>query len=352
MRLSIDRHELSRVLSSVTKVVETRNTIPILSNVLLSVANGRLTVRATDLEIEATASVATLDATDGETTVSGKLLADIVKKATADVLLEVEGATLTVKSGRSRYKLPTLPAEDFPSFAAGTFTTSLTVDLAQLLAPVSFAVSTEATRYYLNGVFLHVVDGQLVAAATDGHRLSRHVGQAAEEFEGVILPRKLVGLVLKGSVHVSLSPTKIRIEAADSTLTSKLIDGTFPDYQRVIPKGNDKIVVVDKAVLQKAADRVSTVSSERGRAVRLEISDGTIKLDVNNPDSGSATEEVAVEYQGEPVTIGFNSRYLSELLSVLGGERVRMAISDGGGQALLTSVGDDDLLTVLMPMRV
>lgn len=352
MRLSISRQDLSRALSAVTKVVEGRTNIPILSNVLLSVADGQLTVRATDLDIEASATVALLDATPGSTTVEAKLLADIAKKAAGDISLELDAGVLTVKTGKSRFRLQTLPAEDYPSLAAGTFDAEFDIDLAALVAPVSFAMSTEETRFYLNGVFLHAAEDRLVAVATDSHRLARHMVATVVDIPAVILPRKLVSLLPKGVVSVSLSATKVRITSADGVLTSKLIDGTFPDYQRVIPAGNNKVMVVEKAALQKAVDRVSTVSTERGRAVRLDIATGTISLSVNNPGSGSASEEVDVDYDGDPVEIGFNAKYLGDILSTLGGERVRIALNDGGSPALLSSDGDEALLCVLMPMRV
>lgn len=352
MRLSLPKADLTRLLTATTRVVESRSRVPILENVLLSVEDGRFTARATDLDVEVSTSIAVLDATNGSTTVNAKLLADIAKKAGGDVSLELEDGVLTVHSGRSRFRLATLPVDDFPSFTAGGFDTEFDVDLASLVAPVSFAISTEETRWYLNGVYLHVLDGRLVAVATDGHRLSRHNGGAATEFEAVILPRKLVGILPKGNVHVSLSKTKVRVATDDTTITSKLIDGTFPDYQRVIPTGNDKIVVVDHKALAAAVERVSVISSERGRAVKLEILPGTINLSVNNPESGSATEEVEADYSGEPIEIGFNAAYLTELLANLSGDTVRIALNDGGSPTLFSSPDDDSLLAVLMPMRV
>lgn len=351
MRITISRQDLTRVLSAVTKVVEGRNTIPILSNVLLSVANGTLTVRATDLDIEASSSVALLDATDGSTTVEAKLLADIAKKATGDVSLELEKDTLVVKSGKSRFKLQTLPAEDYPSLSAGTFDTEFEVDLAALVAPVQFAISTEETRYYLNGVYLHTAEGRLVAVATDGHRLARHYGQEQDHFEGVILPRKLVSLLPKGPVKVSLSATKVRVQSADGVLTSKLIDGTFPDYQRVIPRNNDKLITVEGAVLRSAVDRVALVSTERGGGVKLAFASGgaTVSLNTNN---GSAEEEIAVAYDGEPIEIGFNSKYVGDVFGIFPSGDIRLALNDGGSPALVTSEAAPDLLAVLMPCRV
>lgn len=349
MRLSLPRQDLTRLLTAVTKVVETRSTIPILGNVLLSVEDGQFSARATDLDIEVSTSIPVLDATNGDCTVNAKLLADIAKRAASDVSLELDGDTLVVKSGRSRFKLQTLPVDDFPSFAAGGFVTEFDVDLAALVAPTQFAISTEETRFYLNGVYLHTAEGRLAAVATDGHRLSRHYGAPRDHFEGVILPRKLVSILPKGNVHVSLSPTKVRIQAADTVITSKLIDGTFPDYQRVIPTGNDKIVQASIAELRTAVDRVSTVATERGRAVKLEIAPGQIGLSVRG--DAEATDVVEADYSGEPIEIGFNAAYLTELLGNLAGDTVRIALNDGGSPTLFSGE-DDGVLMVLMPMRV
>jgi DNA polymerase-3 subunit beta len=339
-------------LTAVSKVVEGRNTIPILSNVLLSVDSGRLTIKGTDLDIEASASVPVMDAGDGATTVDAKLLTDIVKKASGDVTLDLDGDVMSVKSGRSRYRLQTLPASDYPDMTAGTFTTEFDADLSELFAPVQFAISTEETRYYLNGIYLHVIDGRLVAVATDGHRLARNYGPAAADFPGIIIPRKAVSILPKGNVTVRLSANKIQFATADTVITSKLIDGTFPDYQRVIPTGNDKIVTFDLPAMKQAAERVSVISSERGRAVRLAIAENQIVLSVNNADTGSATEEIAVAYEGEPIEIGFNSAYLLDVMAQFPAGDVKMALNDSGSPTLFTSDKAEGLLAVLMPMRV
>lgn len=351
MRFSISRQDLTRVLSAVTKVVEGRSTIPILSNVLLSVDGGTLTVRATDLDVEATASVALLDATDGSTTVKAKLLAEIAKKASGDISLELDGDVLTVKSGKSRFRLQTLPTEDYPNLSAGTFDAEFEADLASLVAPVQFAMSSEETRYYLQGVYLHTAEGRLVAVATDGHRLARHYGPEQDHFAGVILPRKLVSLLPKGKVLVGLSATKIQIASADGVLTSKLIDGTFPDYSRVIPRNNDKLITVDSAAIRGAAERVALVSSERGHGVKMAFASGCVVVSLQTAN-GSAEEELAVAYDGEPVEIGFNSKYVSDVFGIFPAGPINLALNDGGSPALVTSEAAPDLLAVIMPMRV
>ena len=358
MRLSIGRSDLARVLTNVSRVVEARNTIPILSNVMLVATSdgnsGTLTVTGTDLDIVATETVAADVEQPGSLCVNAKMLADIAKKTGGDVTLSLEAGNLIVKSGRSRFSLQTLPTADFPDLKGGNYTASFDIDLAALFAPVSFAISTEETRYYLNGIFLHLQDDNIGAVATDGHRLSRHqlAYPGAEQFNGIIIPRKTVGLIPKGSVNLSVSDTKIRIVAGDLTITSKLIDGTFPDYQRVIPTQNDKKIVFGSDDMRQAASRVSVVSSERGKAVKLSFADGAVKLAVNNPDSGSASDEISVSYDGDPIDIGFNANYLAELVGIFPSGDIHLALADSGAPAVFTSEKAANLLAVLMPMRV
>ncbi|QIG68696.1 DNA polymerase III beta subunit protein [Rhizobium phage RHph_TM3_3_14B] len=356
MRLTISKTDLARVLTNVGRVIEARNTIPILGNVLLDATSDGLTVTGTDLDIVATDRAPAEVAASGRICVDAKLLQDIAKKAGGDISLSLEADRLIVKSGRSVFKLATLPAADFPDLKDGKFDASFDIDLAALFAPTSFAISTEETRFYLNGVFMHLHeagDQFLRAVATDGHKLSRHQvaypGDAA--FAGVIVPRKTVGLLPKGTVNVSVSDAKIRIVAGDFVLTSKLIDGTFPDYERVIPKANDNLVTVDRDAFMKAADRVATVSSEKGRAVRLTIAPGSVGFAVNNADA-VATDEIEADYSGEPIEIGFNAAYLRDLFGVLPSGQVTVALADAGSPGVFTSPGFDGLVLVGMPMRV
>lgn len=351
MHLVIHKEDLARVLSAVAKVVESRNTIPILSCVMLTAAasassDGGLSVMATDLDILATAGApATVNAA-GSICVEAKLLTDIARKATGDITMILDDGKLVVKSGRSRFSLQTLPAEDFPNLGTHNYDAEFETDLAALFAPVAFAMSSEETRFYLQGIYLEPT----AATATDGHRLGTNAADLPE-FTPVIAPRKLVGLVPKGIVKVSVSQQKIRLETDALTLTSKLIDGTYPDYRRIMPKQNDKLVKVDRDALMKAADRVSTVSSERGRAVKLSISPGGVRLAVNSADAGSAEDEVEAGYSGEPLDIGFNAAYLKELLAVLPPGEVTIALADSGSPTLITG-GTEGLTLVLMPCRV
>lgn len=345
MRVSIDRSQLAHALATVTRAIENRNTIPILANVLLAVEDGQLRLTGTDLDVEITTSLPVLDCQPGSVTVPGKMLADIAKRATGDISLALDGGRLTVASGRSRYKLDVLPAEDFPSFSAGKFDTTLELDLAALVAPCVHCISTDETRYYLAGVYLHAVDGRLVAVATDGHRLMRNVGPAGDLEYGVTLPRKLVGLLPKGAVTVELSQNKVRITSGSTVITSKLVDGTFPDYVRVIPTGNSNVLTVDRQALMKAVERVAAVADDKSRAVKFAIGD-VLKLML----ADKASDEVSIEFEGEPLEIGFNARYVNDMLGALDEPSVRFALGDAGMPAVVK--GEGEWTGVLMPMRV
>src|ERR1700739_4746967 len=326
MKVTVERAQLLKSLGHVHRVVERRNTIPILGNVLLRAENAQMSLKATDLDLEVTETLAAETATGGSTTVPAHMFYDIVRKLPdgSQIVLESDGdrGVLSIRAGRSRFSLQTLPESDFPDLAAGEMTHRfklVAADLKRLIDKTQFAISTEETRYYLNGIYVHVAgSGQaqtLRGVATDGHRLAQFdlpLPEGAAGMPGIIVPRKTVGEVQRliedgeAEVLLELSPGKIRFRFARVVLTSKLIDGTFPDYARVIPVGNDKELVVDKKEFEQAVDRVSTVSSERGRAVKLSLSNGKLMLSVTNPDSGSAAEEVEVEYGSEPLDIGFN----------------------------------------------
>jgi len=377
MRVTVERSHLLRSLAHVHRVVERRNTIPILSNVLIRADRNRLTLKATDLDLEVTETVAAEVGQAGATTVPAHILHDIVRKLPdgAEVSLDTgDGSQLALKSGRSRFTLQVLPEADFPDLTTGEFPTRFQLPastMKKLIDRTQFAISTEETRYYLNGIYLHAVTvgkkAMLRAVATDGHRLAQAQVEApdgAEKMTGVIVPRKAVGEIQKlveggdGAIDVEISDTKIRVTIPGSSgggevvLTSKLIDGTFPDYVRVIPQGNDKIMKVERSAFSEAVDRVSTISSERGRAVKLGLSDGKMTLSVNNPDSGSATEELGVDYGGDDIEIGFNSRYLLDVAGQLETASAEFRFADPGSPTLILDQGATDALYVLMPMRV
>ena len=372
MRVTLERAALLKALAHVHRVVERRNTIPILANVLLRAGDGGLKLQATDLDLEIVERVAAEVAQGGATTVPAHTFYDIVRKLPdgSQVALEMTGerGQLTIRAGRSRFTLQTLPDSDFPDLAAGELPVRFEIgaaDLRRLIDKTQFAISTEETRYYLNGIYLHVADlasgPALRAVATDGHRLARvelTAPAGAKGMPGVIVPRKTVSEIQRlvedpeGIVAVELSATKIRVSFGQAVLTSKLIDGTFPDYNRVIPTGNDKRLTVDRAEFASAVDRVSTISSERGRAVKLSLADRKLVLTVTNPDSGNATEEIEVDYESDPLDIGFNSRYLLDIASQLEGDTALIRLADPGSPTLVQDRDDAPALYVLMPMRV
>jgi DNA polymerase III subunit beta len=308
----------------------------------------------------------------GAVTVPAHVLHDIVRKlpdgAEVEIKRDAEKERLTLTSGQSRFALQTLAPEDFPDLAAGEFGHTFEIaakDLRRLIDKTRFAISTEETRYYLNGIYLHTAtrgkEPTLRAVATDGHRLAQAeltCPKGAAGMPGIILPRKTVNelhRLTEGSdatVSVAVSAAKVRFEIGTITLTSKLIDGTFPDYARVIPKGNDKVLKVSNEEFKSAVDRVSTIASERGRAVKLNIRPDKLVLSVNNPEGGSATEEIGVEYTATPLEIGFNARYLLDIAGQLQGEQACFKLADPGSPTMVNDPSDESALYVLMPMRV
>ena len=380
MKVTVERAALLKALGHVHRVVERRNTIPILSNVLLRAEPGiGLRLKATDLDIEVTETVPADVAQGGATTVPAHVIYDIVRKLPegAQVSIETSGdaGQMQIRSSRSRFMLQALPEGDFPDLAAGDLPHRFALppaDLKRLIDKTQFAISTEETRYYLNGIYLHTLEAGggsvLRAVATDGHRLARvemPAPSGSQGMPGVIVPRKAVAEIQKlvdegeEAVGIELSSAKIRLTFGGRSggeggvvLTSKLIDGTFPDYQRVIPTGNDKHLTVEREDFAKAVDRVSTISSERGRAVKLAINEGRLTLSVNNPDSGSATEEIEVDYASAPLDIGFNARYLLDITSQLDGDTALFKLADPGSPTLIQDRDGAPALYVLMPMRV
>lgn len=372
MKITIERNALMKSLNHVHNVVEKRNTIPILSNVLLSADGDELKLTATDLDMEIIESAPARIDQPGSTTLPAHLLYDIVRKlpdgAQAELVKQEEDDRFSLYSGRSSFALQCLPAGDFPELAAEDLSHGFSLsaaDLKRIVEKTRFAISTEETRYYLNGIYLHQADGDkgsvLRSVATDGHRLARTdlpLPKGAEGMPGVIVPRKTVLELHKlleepeGEVSVSLSSSKIRFEIDGIVLTSKLIDGTFPDYERVIPAGNDRELELDGAVFAQAVDRVSTVASDKGRAVKLGIFKDKLVLSVNNPESGSAEEEIAARYDAEPMEIGFNARYLQDITAEIESGRAIFLLAGSGAPALVFDKEDDSSIYVIMPMRV
>jgi len=372
MNLSIERGTLLKALAQAQSVVERRNTIPILANVLIEAEGDRISLRATDLDIEVVERAPAMVERAGACTVSAVMLHDIVRKLPEGALVRLSddpgAGRLTVVAGRSTFSLATLPREDFPVMASAQYETGFSAraaDLRRLFDKAKFAISTEETRYYLNGVYMHVAQGEdgavLRCVATDGHRLARidmPLPEGAAAMPGVIVPRKTVGELRKllddddTPIAVSVSETKIRFATPSITLTSKVIDGTFPDYARVIPVANTRRMEVDAAEFARAVDRVATVSSERSRAVKLTLEEDRLVLSVNAPDSGAAEEELAVAYHDEPLEIGFNARYLHDIASQIDRENAVFLFNSAGDPTLMREGNDPSALYVVMPMRV
>jgi DNA polymerase III subunit beta len=370
MKAVIERATLLKSLGHVQSVVERRNTIPILSNVLIeALADNTLKLMATDLDLQIVEIVQAQVETPGAITVPAHTLFDIARKLAegSQVSLSSSDGKVQVNAARSRFSLQTLPRDDFPVIAEGDLPTQFelpSATLRQIIDKTRFAISTEETRYYLNGIFLHVADDNgpvLKAAATDGHRLARVTVARPEGADGmpdIIIPRKCVAELRKlldevdGNVEVSLSATKIRFGLGSAVLTSKLIDGTFPDYSRVIPTANDKLLKIDPKALMQGVDRVSTIATEKTRAVKLGMEQDKVTLSVTSPENGTATEEVSGDYASESMEIGFNARYLLEILQQIETDTVEVHLADSGAPTLLRENDKSSALYVLMPMRV
>ena len=372
MKLTIERAALLKSLGHAQSVVERRNTIPILSNAKIEARDGSLSLNATDMDLDIVEKVATEVTQAGATTTPAHTLYDVVRKLPEGSQVELESADgdgqLVLRSGRSRFTLSCLPIEDFPVMSEGELAHHFSLsagDLRGIVDRTRFAISTEETRYYLNGIYLHAAkrDGVdvLRAVATDGHRLASvevPLPDGAAGMPGVIVPRKTVGEVRKlidettDDVAISLSETKIRISFDDGVLTSKLIDGTFPDYERVIPADNDKVMEVDLRSFADAVDRVSAISAEKSRSVKLALSGTNLVLSASSPESGSATEEAEVSYDSDAMEIGFNARYLLDITQQIEGDRAQFVMSDAASPTIVREVGDASALYVLMPMRV
>jgi DNA polymerase III subunit beta len=367
MKATIERATLLKSLGHVQSVVERRNTIPILSNVLMEAReDGSLRLMATDLDLQVDESVPANVSQAGATTVSAHTFFDIVRKLPEGSQVELSAADgkMQVVAGRARFNLSTLPRDDFPVIAEGELPTRFELPAAtlrEIIEKTRFAISSEETRYYLMGIFFHVVDDQMRAAATDGHRLARVTiarPDGAEGMPDVIVPRKAVQELyrlleeLEGTVEISLSPTKIRFGLGSAILTSKLIDGTFPDYNRVIPTANDKLLKLDPKSFSAGVDRVSTIASEKTRAVKISVDRDKVTLSVTSPENGVATEELAADYGNDGIEIGFNARYLLDILGEIDGDTVEVHLADAAAPTLLRESDKSNALYVLMPMRV
>lgn len=367
MHFTISREALLKPLQLVAGVVERRQTLPVLSNVLLVVEGQQLSLTGTDLEVELVGRVALEDAAEpGEITVPARKLMDICKSLPADALIDVrlDEQKALIKSGRSRFTLSTLPASDFPTVEEGPGSLNFSVEqgkLRRLIERSGFAMAQQDVRYYLNGMLIEVSNGMLRAVATDGHRLamcSMQAGIEQADRHQVIVPRKgileLARLLTDqdAQVNVVLGQHHIRATTGEFTFTSKLVDGKFPDYERVLPRGGDKLVIGDRQTLREAFSRTAILSNEKYRGIRLQLESGLLKIQANNPEQEEAEEELVVDYSGAALEIGFNVSYLLDVLGVMTADQVRMTLSDSNSSALVQEADNDDSAYVVMPMRL
>jgi len=372
MKLTIERTALLKALGHVQSVVERRNTIPILSNVLLTAEREQVGFSATDLDMEIIDMGRAQVDVPGQITAPAHTLYEIVRKLPegADVSLSFTGddPRLQVTAGRSKFNLPVLPAGDFPVMSSDGLSARIPIDandLIRLIDKTRFAISTEETRYYLNGLYLHCVvengEAKLRAVATDGHRLAlaeMAAPEGAAGLPGVIVPRKTINEARRlledcgETVDFQVSAQKVRFEFGQAALTSKVIDGSFPDYMRVIPRDNTKVMLVDNGLFAKAVDRVATISAEKSRSVKMAVEPGRMILTVRNMEAGQGVEELEIDYDGDSFEIGFNARYLLDVTGQIGGEVAEFRFADPASPTLVLDPTDAGVKYVLMPLRV
>jgi DNA polymerase-3 subunit beta len=365
MKFSATREAILKPLQTVVGVVERRQTMPILSNVLLSAEGGKLRVTATDLEVEMVADAEVKVDSSGDVTVPGRKLHEICRALPEGTTVEVSlnGERLTVKAGRSRFTLSTLRAADFPTveeIAAKQTLRLARKDLRKLIDKTHFSMAQQDVRYYLNGLLLETERKTLRAVATDGHRLALSeiaLGSAAARDEQLIVPRKGVlelNRLLEGDgdVELVLGANHIRVQIEGIRLTSKLIDGRFPEYGRVVPSQPKNVITADRNLLRQALQRTAILSNEKYRGVRLELSANSVTLQANNPEQEEAVETLEVDYSGDPMEIGFNVNYLLDALAAVDSEQVEFGVTDGNSSCLIRQPGGDTSKFVVMPMRL
>jgi len=365
MKLKVNRDALLKPLQQVAGVVERRQTLPVLSNVLLQVGPDRLAMTGTDLEVELIGRVALENAVAGEITVPARKLLDICRELPdkADVELELADQRLTIRSGRFRSTLSTLPADDFPSVDKSASEVTIRLPAAKvkrLLDRTGFAMAQQDVRYFLNGMLIELGGGYVRTVATDGHRLalSNLAVDTEDGTKQVIVPRKgvleLQRLLneVEGEIEMVIGSNHLCVETPEFTLTTKLVDGRFPDYERVIPRNGDKVILADKQELRQALSRTAILSNEKFRGIRVNLSPGQLQLSANNPEQEEAEEAVSVDYDGDDLEVGFNVGYIQDVLGVVGGDKVRITMHDANSSALMEEPGDEDSVFVVMPMKL
>lgn len=366
MKFSVNREDLLRPLQQVAGVVERRQTLPVLSNLLLQIKEQELSMTGTDLEVELIGRLPVAVEDAGEITVPARKLVDICREIPdkADIEFSLQDGRLEIRSGRFRSTLSTLPAVDFPSVDQSASELSTEIDsksFKSLLDKTAFAMAQQDVRYFLNGMLVEIGEGHVRAVATDGHRLALSDLQQAELSAGanqVIVPRKGVIEVqrllqeVEGSVSLSIGSSHLCVVSEAFTLTTKLVDGKFPDYERVIPKEGDKIVFADKQELRQALSRTAILSNEKFRGIRVSLSSGQLQLSANNPEQEEAEETVSVEYEGDSLEVGFNVSYLQDVLNVIDNEKVRVTLHDPNSSAVIEDPELEDAVYVVMPMKL
>ena len=366
MKFTIERESLVKPLQTVSGVVERRQTLPILSNVLIAVTADQLSMSATDLEVEMQAHTAIKGAKPGEITIPARKFMDICRALPEKSKIEVnlDGARAVIRSGKSRFVLSTLPASEFPNIETTKNVLTFTMPqgkLRHVIERTHFAMAHQDVRYYLNGMFLETNDNLLRVVATDGHRLAlceTEVKIKKEENQQVIVPRKGVQELLRlldeseNPAQVQLGMNYIRISTDGMGFTSKLIDGRFPDYQNVVPVGGSKVVTCSRDALKQALNRVSILSNEKYRGIRLQFSKGLLRIFAHNPEQEEAEEEVIIDYNGDNLEIGFNVNYLLDAITASTSEQVELSLSDPNSSCLIHGVGEKNCKYVVMPMRL
>ena len=375
MEFKINSSDLLKALSHVHGIVEVRHTLPILSNIILKAKDNELTLSSTNLDIYCADKIKAEVSIAGEISVSAVTFFEIVKRlpSGSEVVMTMEEGEneIILKCGRSKFNLSTLKTDDFPIISDNDLSTNFVLsadELIRIIDKTKFAVSNEETRYYLNGIFLHKADRNSIqflrAVATDGHRLAQYdipLPQGAEEITGIIIPKKTIFELRKvlddanGDVSISLNENKIKFTFNDLKIISKVIDGTFPDYTKVIPQNNDKNFKTNNNELKNAIDRVSAVAANeesKSKAIKLSLEDNKLNLSVESQSKGSANEIIDISYDGDKVDIGFNSKYIIDICNEVDGEEVDISLLDSVSPAIILDKTDENLFFVLMPMRI
>ncbi|PPR47550.1 MAG: DNA polymerase III subunit beta [Alphaproteobacteria bacterium MarineAlpha5_Bin9] len=371
MKISIDRNIIFKSLNHVQSIVDKKNTIPILSNILLEASNSNLTLTATDMDLSIKTNISCSVVEEGSITVPAHTLYDIVRKIPDGNEIEFisnDGKKFSIRSGKSKFSLSCLPKDDFPSIAIDSLQYEFSIngrDLLSIIDKTKFAISNEETRYFLNGIYFHKNteknDSFLTLVSTDGHRLAKMdliPEKNIDDLPGVIVPKKTIQELTKllaefdQEVVINVDPNKIIFFINNSILISKVIDGNFPDYTKVIPSNNLNVLKVNRELFCEAVDRVSTITNERSRAIKFRLFNNLVNITASNSENGSASEDIQAEYNGKEIEIGFNSKYILEMISQLEDEYVILKFNDENSPMIANESSNANLIYVLMPMRV